>query len=61
MAKGNIDIAASREIVWEILTAIDRWPEWNPDIKSVSMKRKLTEGSLYLWDLKKSEERRKTI
>ena len=22
-----------RETVWDVLTAIERWPSWNPDVK----------------------------
>lgn len=27
----------SPEIVWDVLTAIERWLSWNPDVKSMSI------------------------
>jgi uncharacterized protein YndB with AHSA1/START domain len=30
-----IDIRASRELVWEILVDVERWPEWTPTFLSV--------------------------
>ena len=30
----EIEIQASPEKVWQILTALDKWPEWNPFISS---------------------------
>jgi hypothetical protein len=32
-----------------VLTAIDRWPSWNPDVKSMSMEGPLAEGSVFRW------------
>ena len=34
---------------WDVLTAIDRWPSWNPDIKSMSIQGDLAEGSVFRW------------
>lgn len=45
----EIEIAAAPEIVWDVLTAIDRWPSWNPDVKSMSMQGVLAEGSVFRW------------
>ena len=35
--------------VWDVLTAIDRWPAWNPDVKSVSIDSAIAEGSTFRW------------
>ena len=43
------EIAAARDVVWEVLTGIERWPSWNPDVKSVSMHGALSEGSVFRW------------
>lgn len=43
------EIAAEREVVWAILSGISRWPEWNPDVKSVSMRDPVSEGSQFRW------------
>jgi hypothetical protein len=45
----EIEIAAAPEKVWEVLAAIDRWPSWNPDIKSMAMQGDLAEGSTFRW------------
>jgi uncharacterized protein YndB with AHSA1/START domain len=45
----EIEIAAAPEAVWDVLTAIDRWPSWNPDVKSVSMQGPVAEGSVFRW------------
>lgn len=43
----EIEIAAPPETVWEVLTAFDRWPSWNPDVKSMSVQGRLVEGSVF--------------
>lgn len=45
----EIEIAAPPETVWDVLTAIENWPSWNPDIKSMSMQGELAEGSVFRW------------
>jgi hypothetical protein len=32
----EIEIAATPEAAWEVLTKFERWPSWNLDVKSVS-------------------------
>ncbi len=46
---GETEIAAAPEVVWDVLTGIERWPTWNPDVKSVSMNGGLSEGSVFRW------------
>ena len=29
------EIAAAPDVVWEVLTAIEHWSSWNPDVKSM--------------------------
>ncbi|MCU4165065.1 SRPBCC family protein [Carboxylicivirga caseinilyticus] len=36
--KTSLQINASKELIWKILTDFDRYPEWNPFIKSLSGK-----------------------
>lgn len=45
----EIEIAAAPETVWDVLTEIDRWPSWNPDIKSMSMQGPVAPGSVFRW------------
>jgi uncharacterized protein YndB with AHSA1/START domain len=44
-----IEIDAQPEVVWDILTRFDRWPEWNPDVRSTSFDGPLAPGSEFRW------------
>jgi hypothetical protein len=35
----EIEIAADPEHVWRVLTEFERWPDWNPAVKSMSVRR----------------------
>ena len=43
------EIRADPESVWTILTDVERWPGWNPDIKSAKLDGDLTKGSQFRW------------
>jgi hypothetical protein len=43
------EIAADPEAVWEVLTAFDRWPSWNPDVTSMSLSGPPAVGSTFHW------------
>jgi hypothetical protein len=45
----EIDISAEPELVWDVLTAFERWPTWNPDIESISMHGDVAAGSTFRW------------
>jgi uncharacterized protein YndB with AHSA1/START domain len=45
----EVVIDAPIDRVWEVLIAIDRWPEWNPDVKSVSVVGPVERGSTFRW------------
>jgi hypothetical protein len=48
-AAAEIEVHAGAETVWDVLTDIRRWPEWNPDVKSVSLEGDLAEGTVFRW------------
>ena len=48
-SKRAIDIAAPPDVVWDVLTQFDRWPQWNPDVKSMSFDGPLAPGSEFRW------------
>ena len=48
-AAGEIAVAANADVVWDVLAAIDEWPDWNPDIKAASLQGPLTAGSRFSW------------
>jgi uncharacterized protein YndB with AHSA1/START domain len=45
----EIEIAAPPEAVWEVLTDFARWPQWNPEVKSMSFEGPLAPGSVFRW------------
>lgn len=45
----EIQIAAGADVVWEVLTAIDSWPSWNPLVNSAILEGGLLEGSTFRW------------
>jgi hypothetical protein len=49
VGRSELEIAAPPETVWDVLTAIERWPSWNPDVKSMSMQGPVAEGSVFRW------------
>jgi Polyketide cyclase / dehydrase and lipid transport len=36
-AEGELRIDADPSTVFSVIAAIDQWPSWNPDVKSVSV------------------------
>ena len=49
IASGEIEVAANASIIWDIMSSINCWPEWNPDIKSASLQGELAPGSRFIW------------
>jgi uncharacterized protein YndB with AHSA1/START domain len=49
VGRSEVEIAATPEVAWDVLTAIDRWPSWNPAVRSVSMDGGIAEGSVFRW------------
>ena len=49
VASSELEIAANPDLVWDVLTAIDRWPTWNPDVKAASLDGPLAEGTVFRW------------
>jgi len=46
---GEIDVAAPPQVVWEVLTRLENWPNWNADVKSMSFAGPLAPGSEFRW------------
>jgi uncharacterized protein YndB with AHSA1/START domain len=49
VGKSEIEIAAPPEAVWDVLTAFERWPSWNRDVKSMSMEGPVSPGTVFRW------------
>jgi uncharacterized protein YndB with AHSA1/START domain len=48
-AEGEIQIAASPETVWEVISEIAAWPSWNTDVKSMKLEGPVAPGSTFRW------------
>jgi len=45
----EIEIAAAADAVWAVLTDFERWPSWNPDVKSMSIHGEVGPGTVFRW------------
>jgi uncharacterized protein YndB with AHSA1/START domain len=45
----EIVIEAPPDTVWDVLTAIEHWPSWNPDVKEVSIEGAVAPGTQFRW------------
>lgn len=48
-SKREIDIAATPKVVWDVLTRFADWPQWNPEVKSMSFEGPVAPGSTFRW------------
>ncbi len=48
-ATAKLEVGAPLETVWGVLTAIDDWPSWNPDVKSSALDGPVAPGSTFRW------------
>lgn len=49
VGRHEIEIEGAPDVAWNVLTAIDRWPSWNPAVKSVTFGGAVAEGSQFRW------------
>ena len=49
VARSEIEVAARPETVWDVVADFERWPNWNPDVKSVSVSGPFAEGTKFKW------------
>ena len=49
VARGRIEIVAAPQAVWDLLTRIEGWPEWQPKVKSASLEGEVASGSVFRW------------
>jgi uncharacterized protein YndB with AHSA1/START domain len=48
-AEGELQINATPETVFAVISAIDEWPSWNPDVKSVTLWGPVQPGTIFRW------------
>lgn len=49
IARAKIGINADPESVWKIMADINKWPRWNPEIKSATIFGDLSAGTKFQW------------
>jgi uncharacterized protein YndB with AHSA1/START domain len=49
VARSEAEVSASPGLVWDVLTAVEQWPSWNPDVEWVSMDGRFSEGTEFRW------------
>jgi uncharacterized protein YndB with AHSA1/START domain len=49
VAHHEIEIAAPRGVVWRLLTDVDAWPRWAPEITEARLGRPLAVGASFDW------------
>lgn len=49
VASGSIEIEAAPEVVWDLLTTVEAWPSWNPDIRTAELDGDLAPGATFRW------------
>lgn len=51
-ARKTIVIEAPIDVVWNVQTDIEAWPQWQPDISAATLDGALTAGSIFRWKAK---------
>ena len=46
-ADGELRIDADPRTVFSVISAIDQWPSWNPDVKSVQLQGPVQPGTVF--------------
>jgi hypothetical protein len=49
IAEAELPIGASPEVVWDVISDLERWPVWGPDIESVTVEGPITPGTTFRW------------
>ena len=50
ISRHEITIGAPLELVWQVHTEIDSWPQWNPDIARAHLTGPLAVGTVFRWE-----------
>jgi uncharacterized protein YndB with AHSA1/START domain len=48
-AEGELQIDADTQTVFSVIAALDQWPSWNPDVKSVRVEGPVQPGTVFRW------------
>jgi uncharacterized protein YndB with AHSA1/START domain len=53
-AEGELQIDADPPTVFAVLSAIDQWPSWNPDVRSIQLQGRVQPGTTFRWKARPS-------
>jgi uncharacterized protein YndB with AHSA1/START domain len=45
----QIEVDAAPAAVYDVLTQVEAWPRWNPDVKTVAIDGDFAEGATFRW------------
>ena len=48
-AEGELRIGANPQTVFAVISAIDQWPSWNPEVRSVELSGPVRPGTVFRW------------
>lgn len=49
VASALVEIAAPPDVVFEVIADLERWPAWNPDVKTMTTDGAVAEGTTFRW------------
>jgi uncharacterized protein YndB with AHSA1/START domain len=49
VARAEVEVAATPEVVWDVLADVAAWPSWNPDVRSALLEGPLAAGTRFRW------------
>lgn len=49
IARGQTQIAATPQAVWDLLTDFEGWPEWQPKVRSLTLDGPVAPGTVFRW------------
>ena len=49
IAEGSLQIAATPEVVWDVISDLAAWPTWNRGVRSVTLDGPLQPGTGFRW------------
>jgi hypothetical protein len=49
VAESSIEVVAEPEVVWDTIADFERWPVWNPDVRSMSFDGPVADGTTFRW------------
>jgi uncharacterized protein YndB with AHSA1/START domain len=51
VARQSVIVSPPVDAVWRLLTDIDRWPRWNPDIRRAELRGSPVQNAVFYWEL----------